>query len=645
MSSDFRDAVRLSVSRAGAMLGVLTRLLSRATAAATFCACVSISAAPPKAESLGSSVSDGEICTTRPEPDTFACIDSTSRKEGEPFLSTPRSHTPSDSDSEPRRIGRPPVLGKDRDVVYYRAIVDPETGATSYVRFVRAERIPLLNAPDDWHVVDGGETGGAFDRRKFQRLVTTGWPTGTLRWLYNDSGRPSSLLPTANDAVHRIRLNMAKWQNVCGIRFVYDGVTSTPPSTANWMSDSFRVAAWEDLQSSVGGVVNTMTSGGQFVDADMRIDNVQVPSAGLGELDLVLLHEIGHWLGLAHSNVEGAVMSGPSAPPLISTTYSGQTALQADDVAGCVSLYGASPVAINVSVAPTDPFLGAVVVGQGFVDRVYTATNLQATAVTALGLEVAGRGFSLVSNGCGSVLAAGASCGFTVRFTTQQYGLSQGTITLFDSAYAWAKSISVTAAGAVQVSASLAVSPTVNATFPQTLVGAVSDSQTFRWTNLGATPTTISAISLSTADFQVTSSNCAGATLRSWEECEASVVFTPQSGGVRSATLSLNVSVGSVTGVSLSGVGDAISPAVCTLVSGLTNVSAAGGAVSYTATCSNVTAGGYLWKLDGATIAACTGSQSCRECVTDDQFNRGCDCEPHGGAGGRIALHGGERRD
>ncbi|TAG48821.1 MAG: hypothetical protein EAZ30_06605 [Betaproteobacteria bacterium] len=46
----------------------------------------------------------------------------------------------------------------------------------------------------------------------------------------------------------------------------------------------------------------------------------------------------------------------------------------------------------------------------------------------------------------------------------------------------------------------------------------------------------------------------------------------------------------------------------CTVVSGLANVSAAGGAVSYTATCSNVTAGGYLWKLDGAAIAACTGS-------------------------------------
>ena len=61
----------------------------------------------------------------------------------------------------------------------------------------------------------------------------------------------------------------------------------------------------------------------------------------------VAAHEFGHALGLGHTNVSGATMY-----PSISTCSSGARSLDADDIAGVVSLYPPAPSS-NPPGAPT----------------------------------------------------------------------------------------------------------------------------------------------------------------------------------------------------------------------------------------------------------------------------------------------------
>lgn len=220
-----------------------------------------------------------------------------------------------------------------------------EPVATSEVHEQRAIR--------RFHVSDDDE------RTKFRTYAPTfsKWTPAVIRWRYNDTGRNPAITGAASaaEAVASIQSAMATWSSVCNITFIFEGPTSATPgvlfdgvSTIGWYSDAPPTTGITSVAGSGFGPPYPIT------EADIELNSAWNPS-----LAKTLLHEVGHMLGLDHSDVSNVMMSGP---PL--TSYSSVGTLQPDDVAGCVALYGPPP-APTISGTITQPG-GAPLAGVSF---------------------------------------------------------------------------------------------------------------------------------------------------------------------------------------------------------------------------------------------------------------------------------------
>jgi hypothetical protein len=187
------------------------------------------------------------------------------------------------------------------------------------------------------------------ERSKFQTYAPTlsKWTPAVIHWRYNDAGRNPAIVgaSTAAETLASIQSAMAVWSSVCNISFVYAGTTSATPgvlfdgvSTIGWYSDAPPTTGITSIAGSGSGPPFPIT------EADIELNASWNPS-----LSTTLLHEIGHMLGLDHSDVSNVMMSGPPLTP-----YSAVGTLQPDDIAGCVALYGA-PVPPSISGTITQP--------------------------------------------------------------------------------------------------------------------------------------------------------------------------------------------------------------------------------------------------------------------------------------------------
>lgn len=185
---------------------------------------------------------------------------------------------------------------------------------------------------NDFFITFSGRDG---DRSKFITYGWMGYAGNLVRWTYNDANRLPSVT-SADDVVSRIQSAMAKWTAACNVNFQYDGPTSSPASLATGASDNLNVIAWGALSGNTTGVTYATARGssaaGPFTlfESDMILNNAFNP-----DIDVTFLHEVGHMIGIAHSDVQNAVMSGPPQ-----TNYVSLNALSGDDIAACQNLYG-----------------------------------------------------------------------------------------------------------------------------------------------------------------------------------------------------------------------------------------------------------------------------------------------------------------
>lgn len=272
------------------------------------------------------------------------------------------------------------------------------------------ERLPETSTPDTPQHVAKHFDAPQSDRSKYLLFVDPnfqlkGWTNGVVRWRYNDSGRNPSVsgAATAVETIATLQAAQAKWTAACNVQFIYEGTTTAVPTPNNMSAgnlDNISAVGWTLLPGSTTGVAGVAYSGSSqplpIVEGDIAFNN-----AFSHNLSVTALHETGHLLGIDHSDVSNAVMSGP---PL--TSYTALNALQADDIAACVSLYG-GPVPSSRMITGTITN-GSALSGVTFCAR-------PATGVTCTASNSAGAYSCTVPNGWSGLLHAPGPTGLRIK--------------------------------------------------------------------------------------------------------------------------------------------------------------------------------------------------------------------------------------
>ena len=190
-----------------------------------------------------------------------------------------------------------------------------------------------------------------------------------------------------------------------------------------------------------------------------------------------------------------------------------------------------------------------------------TLTNAGTVALAISAVTITGTNagsFTIVTNGCGTTLAAGASCAITVGFTSVVAGTYTASLTATDNASPATQSVSLTGTVAGVPIASLTP---VSLSF-STIQGTSSVAQQATLSNTGTAPLTITSVALAGADASFfTQTNACGTTLAAGSSCTVSIVFSPAATRAFTASLVVTDNSGSTTTtqtVSLSGMGTAI---------------------------------------------------------------------------------------
>jgi chitodextrinase len=159
-----------------------------------------------------------------------------------------------------------------------------------------------------------------------------------MHWYYNDANRPAAVSKSATLA--QIEASQAKWSAVCNITFDYQGETATGFSLPTSSIDGVNVIGWDPTGLTVPttGLTQIAWNGSNtIVDAEIRLNAAYSATySPASNFAATLTHEVGHSIGLDHSDVSNQVMSGPPH-----TAYDGVSVLGSDDISGCVHLYGA----------------------------------------------------------------------------------------------------------------------------------------------------------------------------------------------------------------------------------------------------------------------------------------------------------------
>lgn len=169
------------------------------------------------------------------------------------------------------------------------------------------------------------------------------WLSSRYYWYYNPTNQPANLSTEA--VVAAIKKATTRWSGMCNISFGYLGLTTKRPYMGDdgTMVDNINVIGWDVLtgdMSDAGAVTLSWTSRDALLDADIAFNTVVNTPWNLDSVEGVITHELGHAIGIKHSNVQESVMF---ANPYHDYDY--LRALRGDDAKACAVLYGTAGTA------------------------------------------------------------------------------------------------------------------------------------------------------------------------------------------------------------------------------------------------------------------------------------------------------------
>jgi hypothetical protein len=274
--------------------------------------------------------------------------------------------------------------------------------------------------------------------------VGSGWPrtgaAGSPLALDYVFGTLTTQLPAGTVKAEIVRA-LNEWVRVANVKFS-QGTSATSPRTINMFFGSRSHGDAYPFDGPGGVLGHTFypaPGNSEPIAGDMHLDADEVWRVGASiDLYSVTLHELGHALGLGHSDLPSAVMY---------PYYKMSTKLSADDIAGIQALYG--PPSAGPQGAGTPALAPSPTPSPLAIDVASPATNsvTTATSVSAAGTASGGTGTLVITwanNRGGSGTASGAA-NWTIASVALASGANQITITVTDSTRATAvKTVVVT---------------------------------------------------------------------------------------------------------------------------------------------------------------------------------------------------------
>jgi hypothetical protein len=224
-----------------------------------------------------------------------------------------------------------------------------------------------LPARGDAYTLGGGVDGTSPYAVKWAQPAGLGTPV-TITYSYSNllNGSLGGGLPAATIKA-AIEEALSRWAAVSPLRFVEVPDAGPPPSPEDYDPTGKPMLRFGDrpVDGPYGVLAYGYYPGGTGLAGDVQFDSSEPWSVNpaLGEdLIEVAMHEIGHTLGLAHSQV---------APAIMDAYYSGYfhgpgtSYLFADDIAGVQALYGAGVGSVTPLAPPVFTLVGTTLYVRG----------------------------------------------------------------------------------------------------------------------------------------------------------------------------------------------------------------------------------------------------------------------------------------
>jgi len=212
----------------------------------------------------------------------------------------------------------------------------------------------------------------------------------------------------------------------------------------------------------------------------------------------------------------------------------------------------------TVTVTPTSDTFGSVQIGQSSVSGIHTVTNNGNIAASSLGITTTDAGFAVTNNTCASILAAGASCTFTVTFAPASAQVYAGGVSVKSASSYTAVGV---AGSVIQSGTGVSQSATLSDIKFGSLASGTSTTAAATLTNTGIGPLSVGAATVSGTGFAMATGGTCSATLAVGASCVINVTMTGS--GTSAQTGALSVVTGA--GVKLSALSGQAQQAVITV--------------------------------------------------------------------------------